>query len=387
MGVYEVLKEWISFRQGAVRRRVSFDLKKMSEKLHLLKGLEKILLDIDKAVRIVRETEQEDDVVPNLMIGFGIDQVQAEYVAEIRLRHLNREYILKRTVEISDLEGQIAKLQGILDEPKKIRDLIAKELRDVAKKYGKPRKTLILYADQQQEEEPEEETPDYPVRLFFTKEGYFKKITPLSLRLSGEHKLKEGDAIIQDVESSNAAELLFFTNMGQVYKSRVCEFDDTKASVMGDYLAARLGMDEGELPVYMAVTKEYNGFMLFAFENGKAAKIEMSAYMTKTRRKKLTGAYSDKSPLIAAVYIAEDQDIVFVSAGRVMVVHSSLITAKATRESQGLQVMQLKKNAKLEKMILLEDGMFENPQKYRPKNIPSMGSFLKQEDLGEQMTL
>lgn len=387
LGVYELLSEWISFRQEAVRRRTTFDLNKMSEKLHLLKGLEKILLDIDKAVRIVRETEQEDDVVPNLMIGFGIDQVQAEYVAEIRLRHLNREYILKRTAEISELEGQIVKLQGILDDPRKIRDIIAKELRDVAKKYGKPRKTLILYADQQQEEEQEEEIPDYPVRLFFTKEGYFKKITPLSLRLSGEHKLKEGDEILQDVESSNAAELLFFTNMSQVYKCRACEFDDTKASVMGDYLAARLGMDEGELPVYMAVTKEYNGFMFFSFQNGKAAKIEMSAYMTKTRRKKLTGAYSNKSPLVSALYLTEEQDIVFLSAGRVMVVYSGQLSMKSTRESQGVQVMQLKKNALLERAVPLLEGMFENPQKYRPKNIPSMGSFLKPEDLGEQMTL
>ncbi len=387
LGVYELLNEWIAFRQESVRRRVYFDLNRMSEKLHLLKGLEKILLDIDKAVRIVRETEQEEDVVPNLMIGFGIDEVQAEYVAEIRLRHLNREYILKRTAEISELEGQIAKLQEILGDPKKIREIIAKELRDVAKKYGKPRKTLILYADQQQEEEPEEEVPDYPVRLFFTKEGYFKKITPLSLRLSGEHKLKEGDEILQDVESSNAAELLFFTNMFQVYKCRACEFDDTKASVMGDYLAARLGMDEGEVPVYMAVTKEYNGFMFFAFQNGKAAKIDMSAYMTKTRRKKLTGAYSDKSPLVSAVYLTEDRDMVFYSAGRVMVVHSSLVTTKSTRDSQGLQVIQLKKNARLERAVPLEEGMFENPQKYRPKNIPSMGSFVKQEDFGEQMTL
>ena len=386
LGVYELLNEWIAFRQESVRRRVYFDLNRMSEKLHLLKGLEKILLDIDKAVRIVRETEQEEDVVPNLMIGFGIDEVQAEYVAEIRLRHLNREYILKRTAEISELEGQIAKLQEILGDPKKIREIIAKELRDVAKKYGKPRKTLILYADQQQEE-PEEEVPDYPVRLFFTKEGYFKKITPLSLRLSGEHKLKEGDEILQDVESSNAAELLFFTNMFQVYKCRACEFDDTKASVMGDYLAARLGMDEGEVPVYMAVTKEYNGFMFFAFQNGKAAKIDMSAYMTKTRRKKLTGAYSDKSPLVSAVYLTEDRDMVFYSAGRVMVVHSSLVTTKSTRDSQGLQVIQLKKNARLERAVPLEEGMFENPQKYRPKNIPSMGSFVKQEDFGEQMTL
>ncbi len=381
------MNEWIAFRQESVRRRVYFDLNRMSEKLHLLKGLEKILLDIDKAVRIVRETEQEEDVVPNLMIGFGIDEVQAEYVAEIRLRHLNREYILKRTAEISELEGQIAKLQEILGDPKKIREIIAKELRDVAKKYGKPRKTLILYADQQQEEEPEEEVPDYPVRLFFTKEGYFKKITPLSLRLSGEHKLKEGDEILQDVESSNAAELLFFTNMFQVYKCRACEFDDTKASVMGDYLAARLGMDEGEVPVYMAATKEYNGFMFFAFQNGKAAKIDMSAYMTKTRRKKLTGAYSDKSPLVSAVYLTEDRDMVFYSAGRVMVVHSSLVTTKSTRDSQGLQVIQLKKNARLERAVPLEEGMFENPQKYRPKNIPSMGSFVKQEDFGEQMTL
>ncbi len=387
LGVYELLNEWIAFRQESVRRRVYFDLNRMSEKLHLLKGLEKILLDIDKAVRIVRETEQEEDVVPNLMIGFGIDEVQAEYVAEIRLRHLNREYILKRTAEISELEGQIAKLQEILGDPKKIREIIAKELRDVAKKYGKPRKTLILYADQQQEEEPEEEVPDYPVRLFFTKEGYFKKITPLSLRLSGEHKLKEGDEILQDVESSNAAELLFFTNMFQVYKCRACEFDDTKASVMGDYLAARLGMDEGEVPVYMAATKEYNGFMFFAFQNGKAAKIDMSAYMTKTRRKKLTGAYSDKSPLVSAVYLTEDRDMVFYSAGRVMVVHSSLVTTKSTRDSQGLQVIQLKKNARLERAVPLEEGMFENPQKYRPKNIPSMGSFVKQEDFGEQMTL
>ena len=387
LGVYELLNEWIAFRQESVRRRVYFDLNRMSEKLHLLKGLEKILLDIDKAVRIVRETEQEEDVVPNLMIGFGIDEVQAEYVAEIRLRHLNREYILKRTAEISELEGQIAKLQEILGDPKKIREIIAKELRDVAKKYGKPRKTLILYADQQQEEEPEEEVPDYPVRLFFTKEGYFKKITPLSLRLSGEHKLKEGDEILQDVESSNAAELLFFTNMFQVYKCRACEFDDTKASVMGDYLAARLGMDEGEVPVYMAVTKEYNGFMFFAFQNGKAAKIDMSAYMTKTRRKKLTGAYSDKSPLVSAVYLTDDRDMVFYSAGRVMVVHSSLVTTKSTRDSQGLQVIQLKKNARLERAVPLEEGMFEDPQKYRPKNIPSMGSFVKQEDFGEQMTL
>ena len=387
LGVYELLNEWIAFRQESVRRRVYFDLNKMSEKLHLLKGLEKILLDIDKAVRIVRETEQEEDVVPNLMIGFGIDEVQAEYVAEIRLRHLNREYILKRTAEVADLEGQIAKLQGILGDPKKIREIIAKELRDVSKKYGKPRKTLILYADQQQEEEPEEAVPDYPVRLFFTKEGYFKKITPLSLRLSGEHKLKEGDEILQDVESTNAAELLFFTNLFQVYKCRACEFDDTKASVMGDYIAARLGMDEGEIPVYMAVTKEYNGFMFFAFQNGKAAKIEMQAYMTKTRRKKLTGAYSDKSPLVAAVYLTEDRDMVYYSAGRVMVAHTSLVTVKSTRDSQGMQVMQLKKNAKLEKMVMLEEGMFENPQKYRPKNIPSMGSFVKPEDLGEQLTL
>ena len=385
LGVYELLSEWIAFRQEAVRRRVYFDLNKQREKLHLLKGLEKILLDIDKAVRIVRQTEQEEDVVPNLMMGFGIDQVQAEYVAEIRLRHLNREYILKRTAEISDLEKQVQELEQILGDAKKIRDIIAKELRDVSKKYGKPRSTMILYADEQQQEEPEEEVPDYPVQLFFTREGYFKKITPQSLRMSGEQRLKEGDRVTQQVEASNAVELLFFTSLGQVYKTSAAEFDDTKASAMGEYIPAKLGMEDGEQAVYMAVTRKYDGFMVFGFENGKAAKVEMSAYATKTRRKKLMAAFSTKSPLVGMAYLEQDQDLVFSSSGRVMVVNTQLLSVKSTRDTLGVQVMNLKKNAKLEHMELLTPERFENPQKYRPKSIPSMGSFVGVED--EQLKL
>ena len=385
LGVYELLSEWIAFRQEAVRRRVYFDLNKQREKLHLLKGLEKILLDIDKAVRIVRQTEQEEDVVPNLMMGFGIDQVQAEYVAEIRLRHLNREYILKRTAEISDLEKQVQELEQILGDAKKIRDIIAKELRDVSKKYGKPRSTMILYADEQQQEEPEEEVPDYPVQLFFTREGYFKKITPQSLRMSGEQRLKEGDRVTQQVEASNAVELLFFTSLGQVYKTSAAEFDDTKASAMGEYIPAKLGMEDGEQAVYMAVTRKYDGFMVFGFENGKAAKVEMSAYATKTRRKKLMAAFSTKSPLVGMAYLEQDQDLVFSSSGRVMVVNTQLLSVKSTRDTLGVQVINLKKNAKLEHMELLTPERFENPQKYRPKSIPSMGSFVGVED--EQLKL
>ena len=380
LGVYDILSEWIAFRQEAVRRRVYFDLNKQREKLHLLKGLEIILLDIDKAVRIVRETEQEEDVVPNLMMGFGIDEVQAEYVAEIRLRHLNREYILKRTDEIEDLEKTVQELESILGDMKKVKSIIIKELQDVIKKYGKPRQTMIIYEDQQQEEEIVEEIPDYPVNLFFTKEGYFKKITPQSLRMSGEQKLKEGDKVIQQMETTNAVELLFFTNMGQVYKAYAYEFEDTKASVFGDYIPAKLGMDSGEQAVYMAVTRTFEGHMVFAFENGKAAKVEMSAYATKTKRKKLIGAYSTKSPLVSALYLPQDQDLVFYSAGRVMVVNSAVISAKSTRDTQGVQVMNLKKGCVLEQMDLLTEDRFENPQKYRPRTIPGMGSFVKAED-------
>ena len=297
LGVRELLEEWTAFRVECVRRRTHFDLEKKREKLHLLQGLELILLDIDKAIRIVRETEEEAEVVPNLMIGFGIDQIQAEYVAEIKLRHLNREYILKRTQEIAELERDIAQLEGILASKAKVKGIIVKELEAVAQKYGQPRRSMILYADEVEEAEIVEEVPDYPVHLFFTKEGYFKKITPQSLRMSGEQKLKEGDEITQQLEAQNTAELLFFSNKSQVYKMKAADFADTKASVLGEYIPARAQMDEGESAAYMAVTYQYDGFMLFFFENGKVAKVEMSAYQTKQNRKKLLNAYSDKSAL------------------------------------------------------------------------------------------
>ena len=304
MGVKEILLEWIDFRTECVRRRTLFDLNRAKDRLHLLRGLEKILVDIDKAIRIIRNTEEESEVIPNLMIGFKIDKIQAEYVAEIKLRHLNKEYILKRLQDISNLEIAIKDLQETLDNPKKIKQIIAFELKEVIKKYAKPRKTEIVYStDIEEDEEQEESVPDYPVTLFFTKEGYFKKITPQSLRMSNVQKLKEGDEILLTVESSNNKELLFFTNKCQVYKSRVSDFADTKASVFGDYVAAKLEMEQDETAVYMAVTDSYKGFMMFFFENGKAAKVEMSAYATKTKRKKLIKAFSDKSPVVSFLYI------------------------------------------------------------------------------------
>ncbi len=389
IGVYDIYNEWIAFRQESVRRRVYFDLQKRREKLHLLRGLQCILVDIDKAVRIVRETQREEDVVPNLMVGFGIDQIQADYVAEIRLRHLNREYILERTKETENLEQEIADMEDIVSNKDRIRDIMIRELKEVAKKYGKPRKTMILFEEQQALAEEEEEIPDYPVHLFFTREGYFKKITPQSLRMSGEHKLKEGDAIAQTVESTNNAELLFFTDKCQVYKSRACEFEDTKTSVMGDYLPARLGMDEGELPVYMAVTGgEFPGYMVFVYENGKIAKVEMKSYATKTRRKKLLAAYSDKAPLTAALYLPQDSDLVLTSSGgRVLVLDTGELQPKATRDTQGVAVMSLKKNAVVAKAELLRPEQFENPQRYRPKSFPTQGSLLRPEDVEEQLSL
>ena len=329
LGVRELLEEWTAFRVECVRRRTHFDLEKKREKLHLLQGLELILLDIDKAIRIVRETEEEAEVVPNLMIGFGIDQIQAEYVAEIKLRHLNREYILKRTQEIAELERDIAQLEGILASKAKVKGIIVKELEAVAQKYGQPRRSMILYADEVEEAEIVEEVPDYPVHLFFTKEGYFKKITPQSLRMSGEQKLKEGDEITQQLEAQNTAELLFFSNKSQVYKMKAADFADTKASVLGEYIPARAQMDEGESAAYMAVTYQYDGFMLFFFENGKVAKVEMSAYQTKQNRKKLLNAYSDKSPLTAALYVREDCEVLLTAPpGRMLLFHTGLIAPR-----------------------------------------------------------
>ena len=388
LGVRELLEEWTAFRVECVRRRTHFDLEKKREKLHLLQGLELILLDIDKAIRIVRETEEEAEVVPNLMIGFGIDQIQAEYVAEIKLRHLNREYILKRTQEIAELERDIAQLEGILASKAKVKGIIVKELEAVAQKYGQPRRSMILYADEVEEAEIVEEVPDYPVHLFFTKEGYFKKITPQSLRMSGEQKLKEGDEITQQLEAQNTAELLFFSNKSQVYKMKAADFADTKASVLGEYIPARAQMDEGESAAYMAVTYQYDGFMLFFFENGKVAKVEMSAYQTKQNRKKLLNAYSDKSPLTAALYVREDCEVLLTaSSGRMLLFHTGLIAPKATKNTQGVQAMNLKKGQRLMSARLYEEGMLQNPNRYK-KNLPALGALPEAgESAGEQLKL
>ena len=388
LGVRELLEEWTAFRVECVRRRTHFDLEKKREKLHLLQGLELILLDIDKAIRIVRETEEEAEVVPNLMIGFGIDQIQAEYVAEIKLRHLNREYILKRTQEIAELERDIAQLEGILASKAKVKGIIVKELEAVAQKYGQPRRSMILYADEVEEAEIVEEVPDYPVHLFFTKEGYFKKITPQSLRMSGEQKLKEGDEITQQLEAQNTAELLFFSNKSQVYKMKAADFADTKASVLGEYIPARAQMDEGESAAYMAVTYQYDGFMLFFFENGKVAKVEMSAYQTKQNRKKLLNAYSDKSPLTAALYVREDCEVLLTaSSGRMLLFHTGLIAPKATKNTQGVQAMNLKKGQRLLRVQLYEEGMLQNPNRYK-KNLPALGALPEAgESAGEQLKL
>lgn len=388
LGVKELLNEWIAFRVECVRRRTFYDLTKSKEKLHLLQGLAKILLDIDKAIQIIRQTEEESEVVPNLMIGFGIDEIQAEYVAEIKLRHLNREYILKRTDEIGKLEQEIAEMEDILAHRRKIQQIIIGELRDVIEKYSQPRRSEIVYAADIIVEEEEEDTPDYPVHLFLTRDGYFKKITPLSLRMSGEQKRKDGDEITQTMESTNNRELLFFTNRCQVYKAKVADFDDTKASVLGDFVPAKLGMEEGESVVYMAVTKDYSGFMLFFFENGKVAKVELSAYETKTNRKKLVKAYSDKSPLAAARFIAEDCELVLQSsAGRLLLLHTGAITPKTTKDTIGVAVMTLKRGQKLMRVRDYREGEFAKPHRYRTKNLPAAGALLSAEDEGEQLAL
>lgn len=388
LGVKELLNEWIAFRVECVRRRTFYDLTKSKDKLHLLQGLAKILLDIDKAIRIIRQTEEESEVVPNLMIGFGIDEVQAEYVAEIRLRHLNREYILKRTDETGKLEQEIAEMEDILAHRRKIQQIIIGELRDVIEKYSQPRRSELVYAADIVVEEEEEDTPDYPVHLFLTRDGYFKKITPLSLRMSGEQKLKDGDEITQTMESTNNRELLFFTNRCQVYKAKIADFDDTKASVLGDFIPAKLGMEEGENVIYMAVTKDYSGFMLFFFENGKVAKVELSAYETKTNRKKLVKAYSNKSLLAAARFAAEDCELVLQSsAGRLLLLHTGAIAPKSTKDTIGVAVMTLKRGQKLLHVRDYREGEFAKPHRYRTKNLPAAGAFLSAEDEGEQLAL
>ena len=389
MGIREILTEWTAYRMSCVKRRLYFDLKGKKERLHLVKGLEAILLDIDKAVNIVRNTEEEKDVVPNLMIGFGIDEIQAEYVAEIRLRQLNRNYIIKRIDEKEQLEKDIAELEDILKSNTKIKKVIIKELREVAKKYGQPRKSEILYgitAKEDKEEEPR--IPAYPVNVFVTKEGYFKKITPQSLRMSGEHKLKQDDEIAMHIETQNNANLIVFTDKMQAYKSKLREFADTKRSAMGEYLPAKLNFDEGENMLKAIVFTEYTGHILFCFDNGKAAKIPLAAYETKQNRKKLINAYSDKAGIVDILYLPDNRDIAFVSSvNRALVVNTAQIPEKSTKSSIGVQVQVLKKNQTVKSVSLTDSLNLENPAKYRTKNIPARGSFLKDEDIAQQLTL
>lgn len=387
LGIRELLEEWTAFRVECVRRRTYFDLSKKKEKLHLLYGLKAILLDIDKAIRIVRETEEENDVVPNLMIGFGIDETQAEYVAEIRLRHLNREFILKRIEEVESLEKEIRELEEILASKKRIERIIIDELTEIAKKYGQPRRTLLLFADEIEESEPEESVSDYPVNLFFTREGYFKKITPLSLRMGGEQKLKEGDEIVREQEAANGAELLFFSDKAQVYKAKAADFPDTKASVMGDYIPAKVQMDEGENAAAMCVTSDYSGFVLFVFENGKAAKVDLAAYRTKTNRKKLIKAYSDKFPLVAALQLPEDADVLLTaSSGRMLLFNTGLILPKTTKDTQGVAAMNLKKGQRIVDAHIFREGELQNPARYK-KKIPALGALPNGEEGTAQLSL
>ena len=386
MGVREILREWTAFRTECVRRRTRFDLQGKRKRLHLLQGLAAILLDIDKAIHIIRSTEQEQEVVPNLMIGFGIDEPQAEYVAEIKLRHLNREYLLKRTGEIDQLEADIADLEDVLAKPARVRRIIIAELNEAAKKYGKPRRSLILY-DLPQEEEAEEAeaVPDYPVTVFFTREGYLKKIQPQSLRTAGAHKLKEGDEIIRQIETRNNLDALFFTDQHQVYKVRLAELEDGKVAQMGIFVPGRLGMDEGETILDMVLTADYSGHMLFFFANGKCAKIPLSAYATKQNRRKLLRAYSDKAPLALIHYLPEETELAIrTSAGRMLLVGTAQIPEKTTRDSQGVAVVTLKKNQNITSAVPAESLALENPHRYRVRSLPAAGALLRPEDEGEQ---
>ena len=385
MGVRELLDEWCAWRTECVRRRVYFVMSKKKDKLHLLKGLKRILLDIDKAIKIIRETEAEADVVPNLMIGFGIDQVQAEYVAEIKLRNINKEYILKRVEETSALQDEIEDLEDILARPARVKKIIVAELEDVRKKYAEPRRTGIVYGHEVEEYTEETTVDDYAVSVFLSREGYFKKITPASLRMNAEQKYKEGDALAQSFETSNAAEVMFFTDRCQVYKSRLSDFDDTKASALGDYLPAKLGMDEGESVVYMVLPGDYRGWMLFFFENGKAAKVELSAYRTTSNRRKLTGAYSDKSPLRTALCLREDCELaVYSTEPRVLVFSTALLGSKTTRATQGVAVLTLKKKFTLDYACPAEATGIANLARYRARSLPAVGALLKVEDSDEK---
>ena len=385
LGVDGILEEWTAWRTECVKRRVYFVLKKKQDKLHLLQGLKRILLDIDKAIRTIRETEEEAEVIPNLMIAFGIDQVQAEYVAEIKLRNINKEYILKRVAETASLADEIADLEDTLAKPARIRRIIIDELTEVRKKYAVPRRTEIVYGHELPEEPEEETVDDYPVHLFLSREGYFKKITPQSLRMSGEQKFKEGDVLRQSFETTNAAELLFFTDRRQVYKTRASEFGETKASALGDYLPAKLGMDEGENVVYLALAGDYSGFMLFLFENGKAAKVPLSAYATTSNRRRLTGAYSDKAPLTAMLALREDTELaLYTNEPRCLLMHTASLTPKTTRSTQGVAVMTIKPKYRLERAVPAAETGITNPARYRTRTLPAAGALLKAEDSDEK---
>ena len=382
MCVAEILEQWTDFRITCVKRKTKFELARKKEKLHLLTGLKKILLDIDKAIKIIRETEDDAEVVPNLMIGFGIDETQAEYVADIKLRNINKGYILKRIEEIDSLKEEIADMEDILSSERRVKQIIISELGDIAKKYGKPRKTMFIYGTEDEENEAEEEIPDYPVNLFFTREGYFKKITPQSLRMSGEQKLKENDEIIETYDGSNRAELLFFTDKFQVYKARACDFEDGKASVMGDYLPVKLELDPDERIIKMIAAEDYSGTLVMFFENGKCAKVPMASFETKTRRKKLANAYNDGSPLVSMTLIDGDCEFMLSSdAGKVMIFNTVLILPKAARDTQGVQVMRLTR-AKLRSAVKYKDGMIKDADSYRTKTVPVAGT-LYDEDVDQ----
>ena len=386
MGVGEILEEWTAWRTQCVRRRLYFQVQKKQDRLHLLKGLERILLDIDKAIAIIRETELEEEVVPNLMIGFGIDEIQANYVAEIKLRNINKEYILKQTKAIDQLQQEIAQLEATLNSPKKLQNVIKKELEQVAAKYGQPRKTQIVYdVPDAGQEDPQEEIPDYPVTVFVSKEGYLKKITQASLRMSGEQKFKEGDTLSFSAEATNRSEILVFTDRFQCYKSRLSDFEDGKASQLGDYLPTKLEMEQGESVVQVVLAGSYQGFVLFCFENGKLAKVPLSAYETKTNRRKLTGAYSDKSPVKSVLPFEEDTQIALYSSdGRALVVSTALMSPKTTRNTIGVSVLTLRKKAVLDRVVALDDSGIVNAARYRSKNIPAAGAVLKDEDVSQK---
>ena len=385
LGVRALLEEWTAWRTDSVRRRVYFVLSKRKEKLHLLKGLKRILLDIDKAIRIIRETEEEAEVIPNLMIGFGIDQVQAEYVAEIKLRNINKEYILKRVNETAALQDEIEDLEDILSSPRRVKKIIVDELAQVAKKYGEPRRTSIIYGHEVEEYKEEEQVEDYPVSVFLSREGYFKKITPASLRMNSEQKYKDGDGLRQTFETSNNAEIMFFTDKCQVYKTRISEFEDAKASVLGDYLPAKLGMDAGETVVFAVLPGDYSGALLFFFENGKVARVEIKAYQTTSNRRKLTGAYSDKAPLTCIRRIDSDCELaVYSTEPRCLIFHTALLSPKTTRTTQGVAVMTMKPKYRLESVRGLEETTISNQSRYRVRALPATGALLRQEDSEEK---